>query len=479
VTLSFRLAGRSGSLSQPDGGERRWAAALVYGLLVPASLLAVAASGWYVTTGETPLDLLAEVTFAARIDEPMPPRPGPEKPAASLIQPPAQPPATAPAAAPQAAPQAAPTAAEAPKPAALPQAPAAEAHLPAAPHEQTPQAPADIHLPTAPQAAGEPAHTGEAAHSGEAAKTVSPAPAPAATTAAAAPPPPPPPGSDPIMPAAGDPLPQPSFAQLPAHESGPPLTPGPLPDLLRNSGYGALPIVAGGTEPRTAYARPFAADGKAGKVAIVVTGLGLSKDATAAAIAKLPPEICLSFSPYAGNLDALIKKARAGGHEVLLDLPLEPANFPLRDAGPLAILARHAASEAVDHLEAVLGKGNSYVGVAAFLHSPVTASENWQPTLQALKNRGLLFLGDGLVGVPDNFVPAAASVTLVADEVPFRTAIDSRLSRLTMAAERDGSALAYISAKPVSFERVLAWIATLGQHNLVLAPASAVVKSGV
>ena len=98
--------------------------------------------------------------------------------------------------------------------------------------------------------------------------------------------------------------------------------------------------------------------------------------------------------------------------------------------------------------------------------------------MQDLKNRGLLFLGDGLVGVPDNFVPAAASVTLVADEVPFRTAIDARLTRLTMAAERDGVAVAYVSAKPVTFERLLAWVATLASHNLVLAPVSAIVKPG-
>ena len=466
---------------------------LVLWVLVPVSLAAVAASGWYVATGDTPLDLIAQVMLADRIDEPMPPRPGPEKPEASLIQPPAAPTTGQPAA------QMSPQAPVEPQPAAevrLPAAPQAptdkaptdkappgkappdkapeekapnskaptDTHLPAAP-----EAPSDVRLPATPVAGGEPAAT-------TAATTAGSKPEPA--TEAKAAPPPPPPGSDPQVPAAGDPPPQPSFAQLPARDNGPPLPPAPRPEMLRNTANGALPIIAGGDEPRTAYARPFTAETKAGKVAVVVTGLGLSKDATAAAIAKLPPEVSLSFSPYAGNLDAQIKKARAAGHEVLLDLPLEPANFPLRDAGPLSILARHAASEAVDHLEAVLGKANSYVGVAAFLHSPVTASETWQPTLQDLKNRGLLFLGDGLVGVPDNFVPAAASVTLVADEVPFRTAIDARLTRLTMAAERDGVAVAYVSAKPVTFERLLAWVATLASHNLVLAPVSAIVKPG-
>ena len=38
-------------------------------------------------------------------------------------------------------------------------------------------------------------------------------------------------------------------------------------------------------------------------------------------IADLPPEISLSFSPYAAELPAWIDAAHAYGHEVLLDLP--------------------------------------------------------------------------------------------------------------------------------------------------------------
>jgi hypothetical protein len=117
----------------------------------------------------------------------------------------------------------------------------------------------------------------------------------------------------------------------------------------------------------------------------------------------------------------------------------------------------------------------SYVGVAAALRSPVTAHEEWAPLLQDLRSRGLLFVGDGLVGVNPSSLPAAASVTLVADETPFRAAIDTRLARLLLAAQRDGSAVAYASARPVTFERLLAWINGFAQKGVVLAPVSAVV----
>ncbi len=451
MKLTLSPADRIGPSGPPGGRESRWASILVYGVVVPFTLAAVAASGWYVATGETPLDLLSGLGAAPRIDMVMPPRPGPEKPAASLLRPPATPEAAVKQAADQAAP--------AQPPAGRPEARKTETER-TDPQKRgaAPAGPPPINLPT----------------------TAAPPPttAPAPSTSAVQPQPPPA-MAEPVIPPGGEPLAPPSFAQLPSREEKDirPLPPGPLPELLRQGRNGALPVVAAGKESWKAYARPFTGDAKLPRIAIVVTGLGLSRDATNAAIAKLPPEVSLSFSPYASGLEAWIKKARAGGHEVLLDLPLEPPNFPLHDAGPLAVLSHHSPAEAIEHLETVLTKANSYVGVAAALRSPVAASEQWGPMLRDLKTRGLLFVGDGLVGVAETNMPPAASVTLVADETPFRIAIDARLTRLLMAAQRDGAALAYVSPRPVTFERILSWAATLSEKGALLAPASAVVRN--
>lgn len=306
---------------------------------------------------------------------------------------------------------------------------------------------------------------------------------PQAPESAAEPPKPPaaePTQEEPPLPAIRDPLippggarPPPSFAQFPARTDLKPLGNAPLPELLRDSPSGPLPIAAKGQEPRTAYARPFASPPGAAKVAVVVVGLGLSREATEAAIMKLPPEISLSFSPYASNLDGWMRRARAHGHEVLLDLPLEPANFPMRDPGPLAILARQSPAEALQQLQSVLGRMTAYVGLSAGLSSPVSTTEQWPALLQAIRSRGLLFVGDGLVGVTGKDLPAAAPVTLVADEVPFRAAIDARLLRLQTIAERQGSAVAYASPRPVTFDCLLTWSAQLPQKGLALAPVSA------
>ena len=46
--------------------------------------------------------------------------------------------------------------------------------------------------------------------------------------------------------------------------------------------------------------------------------LGLSRAATEAAIAKLPPSVTLAFSPYARNLKTWPERAKGAGHEVLV-----------------------------------------------------------------------------------------------------------------------------------------------------------------
>ncbi len=512
----------AGRWSDPERWQRRLRYA-VYGGVIPVTALLVIAAGWYIGTGETPAAVVRRLTSPPGFSMALPPPGRPpaatvtEKPKVqaktaekagaeptALLQPPTPaigvipppPPPPKPPSAGGAMPSTA-QAGEAPdagaaaktaeaNPAAIPSEASAQ---PAAPSALTPMKPTPMNkvaeMPPAPPAAtATPATAATTQTAPPAPATASPgaetAPGsqpgtPAQQTALAAPPPPP--MNEPLAPPSGEPLAPPSFAQLPARTDLKPLPPAPQPDLLKDSPDGPLPVADGSKEPRTAYARAFVPPkDKAVKVAIVVVGLGLSREAAEAAIAKLPPEVDLSFSPYAGNLDAWVKKARDAGHEVLLDLPLEPPNFPLHDAGPLAILARDNPASMVDRLRQILGKTTSYVGLAAALHSPVSAGGPWTPLLREVRERGLLLLGDGFAGVAPPDIPAAASVALVPDETPFRAAIDAGLDRLLATAQRDGMAVAYVSPRPVTFERLVAWFATLPQKGAVLAPASALVQ---
>jgi len=58
------------------------------------------------------------------------------------------------------------------------------------------------------------------------------------------------------------------------------------------------------------------------RIAIIIGGLGVSAKATAAALASLPPQITLTFVPYAADVQKWVTLARQQGHEVLLEVPM-------------------------------------------------------------------------------------------------------------------------------------------------------------
>ncbi len=95
--------------------------------------------------------------------------------------------------------------------------------------------------------------------------------------------------------------------------------------LVEGTRYGPLPkVAADGARSSAVYARPLVFTGTvpAGtpRIAIVVANLGLDAATTDAAIRTLPPAVTLSFSPYGDALDAAATRAKAAGHEVLLQL---------------------------------------------------------------------------------------------------------------------------------------------------------------
>jgi polysaccharide deacetylase 2 family uncharacterized protein YibQ len=260
----------------------------------------------------------------------------------------------------------------------------------------------------------------------------------------------------------------PTFASLPLQQQSPPLPEAPIRELL---GEGKLPVVAAdGRQPWKVYARPFEAPKGKAKVAVVVVGLGLDQAATEAAIVRLAPEVSLAFSPYASDLPKWIKKARDAGHEALISLPVE-AGSVARDLGPAGLSSAATPEENVGRLEYMLGAAPGVVGVVApgssFAGSPAAAG-----VLAQLFRRGLLYVGDGVGG---GRVPHAAAIAQVADQDPWRDAIDARLALALATARSQGSAVVVAGATPVAFDRLVAWMATL-DSAVVAAPVSALVK---
>ena len=185
-----------------------------------------------------------------------------------------------------------------------------------------------------------------------------------------------------------------------------PLPPVPDTGLVQMTAIGPLPGWVT-TETFDVYAKAFDRSQKRPRIGIVVTGLGLSDAATESAIQGLAGGVTLAFAPYSSKLNEWIRLARAGGHEVLINIPMEPVNYPAYDPGPQTLLTSLNADSNLDRLFWALSRATGYVGVVDFLGSRFTVSRTHMvPVLKALKQRGLMYLDSGSTSL--SIAPAVA-----------------------------------------------------------------------
>lgn len=216
------------------------------------------------------------------------------------------------------------------------------------------------------------------------------------------------------------------------------------------------------------------------QIAVVVAGLGLAVEPTESAIDRLPAGITLSFSPYSEALDQWIPRARAMGHEVMIDLPMEPESFPLDDPGPQALLTGIEPEDNLRRLRWFLDKGRDYSGVAMHMGSRfVESRDHLEPILNELRARGILFLDNGsseasVAGqlARELSLPFAANDRTIDDGDANREAINARLVQVERIALTDGSAVAMAQPFPVTVDRLANWAASLEARGFALVPLS-------
>ena len=253
-----------------------------------------------------------------------------------------------------------------------------------------------------------------------------------------------------------------------------PLLSAPVAGLSAPGPGGLLPVIgADGRTPAEVYARPFRDTGGP-KVALVIGGLGLNATATRNAIEQLPPEVTLSFVPYAEGLQGWMDLARANGHEVLLETPMEPVDYPQNDPGPYTLMAQDPAPETIKRLEWLLSRATGYFGVTNYLGGRFMASDPAMTVFAgALRQRGLAFVDDGSAAARGGGLPRASADRII-DETLDGGSIDEELARLEATALQRGKALGSGFAYPITLQQVQHWAASLAGRGITLAPASAV-----
>jgi hypothetical protein len=257
--------------------------------------------------------------------------------------------------------------------------------------------------------------------------------------------------------------------------------------LLEKTRYGMLPVIADGLKPFTAYAAEAdrARAAQMPVVAIVVGGLGVGAAKTIEAIIKLPPAVTLAFTPYGSDPGKLAERARAQHHELLLQIPMEPYDYPDNDPGPQTLLATLGPEQNVERLLWHLGRLQGYVGIANFMGTRfVAADAAMQPVIREAAKRGLGYFDDG--SAPRSAAAALAAAqpipfargNLSIDAVPTSGEIDRALAKLEDLAKERGAAIGVASALPVSIERIGVWIKTLESRGVMLVPlTTAMLKS--
>ncbi|MCF6111332.1 divergent polysaccharide deacetylase family protein [Mesorhizobium muleiense] len=256
-----------------------------------------------------------------------------------------------------------------------------------------------------------------------------------------------------------------------------------IPDraLVESGETGPLPVrAADGRRPFDVYARPWSG-ARGARVAIVIGGLAVSQTGTQAAIAKLPAEVTLGFAPQGNSIGRWMQAARQSGHEIVMQVPLEPFDYPNVNPGRNTLTVVATPDENLESLRWALSRTTNYTGVMNYMGARFSAdAAAMGPLMAELGRRGLAYVDDGSSArslAPElalkNGVPFAAGDTSI-DAVRDRGAILKKLDELEATARAKGFAVGIGSAFDLTVDTVSSWVIEAKKRGIEIVPISAV-----
>lgn len=259
-----------------------------------------------------------------------------------------------------------------------------------------------------------------------------------------------------------------------------PPKPAYIQEITRNGPFGKLPRKsATGNSPLKAYRKTMRIDQSKSAVAIIIGGLGVNEPLTELAITNLPAEVTLSFAAHATGLQNWVDRARADGHEVLIEIPMESHAFDTLEPGSDRALKVDNVAPNKSNLDWLLSRAQGYFGVInyngdKFLRRSDAAAES----LTRFSDSGLGFIMDGAFDAPtlQNLsrsigLPYKRALGLI-DPEPQTVIIDIELQRLAATATNGSKPIGVGFAYPETIQTVSNWINTLPSQSLQLVPAS-------
>jgi uncharacterized protein len=266
-----------------------------------------------------------------------------------------------------------------------------------------------------------------------------------------------------------------------------PLRAAPFSAVTEQSPQGPLPKMGnGGKRPADVYAQVtpmgvMVSDRP--KIALLLGGMGLNAKLTQKAIETLPGDVTFGFAPYGNDLQTLANLARNRGHEVMLQLPLEPMGYPAVNPGPNTLTGDAGDAANLDALRWNMSRFAGYTGLTNYMGAKfLTEAEGLRPILAEMKKRGLLFLQDATVTVSATDQAAGETglavrhAEVVIDANPDPDSIAAALKDLENRARNQGIAIGTGTGLDVTIDAVNDWAITLEKRGFVLVPVSAAYK---
>ena len=267
-------------------------------------------------------------------------------------------------------------------------------------------------------------------------------------------------------------MPGQTFSQVAGDESN-------APALSTVNAAPSETVMVADATPLMRNARAFANPEGKPTVSLIVGGLGINKSRTMAAINELPPEVTLAFAPTAENLRSMVRDARRAGHEVLIEVPMEPYDYGRQRPHPQVMQVGVSADTNKQRLSRMLARTPGYVGVMNYQGDKfATEPDAFRPILSDLKDKGLAFFEDGSL-VRSQFSTGARETGVAygkasawIDSRPGADEISQQLLLLETTAREQGAALGTGMSFPVTLDILKDWIPTLEDKGILLAPAS-------
>jgi len=262
------------------------------------------------------------------------------------------------------------------------------------------------------------------------------------------------------------------------------LAKAPIEGLYEPTNMGPLPKarMEDGLTPFEAYRKPFTPTPGKALIALVIYDIGLSASASQIALEDFPATVSLALSPYAHNLMEWSERARNSGHEIWLQAPIQPQNFPQTDSGPNTLYIQASLEQNQGRLLNTMTQAAGYAGIVTTDdHSFTQALMDGNPLIRQILGRGL-----GLVNsrtdqnllsetlIRQNQYPYAENNVWIDSQLD-PDAIMRNLNLLQLKAQRDGQAIAFLNPYPLSMDMTLKWISTLDSKAIQLVPLSTIV----